>query len=45
MMDYINQAIEFLNKTNCKLTIEFSHNGKHFEDDKSNRDIYNVTTQ
>lgn len=43
MTEYIKQAIEFLNKTNSQLSIEFSHNGKHFDDDKSNRDIYNVT--
>lgn len=39
---YEKQAKEFLEKTNTKLTIAFSHKGKHFAGDKEQRNIYNV---
>lgn len=42
-MNYQQQAIDFLKSTNTEMQIVFSHNGKHFEDDKEARDIYNVT--
>lgn len=41
--NYQQQAIDFLNKTGAKMEIVFSRNGKHFADDKDNRDIYSVT--
>lgn len=41
--DYNLQAADFLSKTRATLTVEFDHNGKHFDDDKINRDIYNIT--
>lgn len=41
--DYNVQALDFLNATNTKMTAEFIENGKHFDDDKHNRDIYKVT--
>jgi hypothetical protein len=41
--DYQKQANDFLTKTGATLTIEFLKNGKHFEDDKENRDIYKCT--
>jgi hypothetical protein len=37
------QAEEFLNKTGTKMTVEFVMHGRHFEDDKEDRDIYKVT--
>ena len=41
--DYNKQANEFLRKTGATMKINFSHNGKHFADDKQNRDIYKIT--
>lgn len=41
--DYNKQANDFLRKTSATMEINFSHNGKHFVDDKQNRDIYKVT--
>jgi hypothetical protein len=40
--EYDIQAEEFLKSTGITIEIKFSHNGKHFDDDKSNRDIYDV---
>lgn len=42
MNTYEKQATDFLEKTGVTMTVEFKENGKHFEDDKENRDIYNV---
>lgn len=42
-IDYNKQANDFLKKTGATIKINFSHNGKHFADDKQNRDIYKVT--
>lgn len=42
MNTYEKQATDFLEKTGTIMTVEFKENGKHFEDDKENRDIYNV---
>ncbi len=42
-MNYKKQALDFLEKTGTTLKIEFKRNGKHFDDDKDNRDIYSVT--
>lgn len=39
---YTQQANDFLKATNTGLSITFSHEGKHFEDDKEDRNIYNV---
>lgn len=41
--NYEQQANDFLEKTGAKIDIQFSNYGKHFDDDKENRDIYNVT--
>ena len=41
--DYNKQANDFLRKTGATIKINFSHNGKHFGDDKQNRDIYKIT--
>lgn len=41
--DYNKQANDFLSKTGATMKINFSHNGKHFDDDKQNRDIYEIT--
>ena len=41
--DYNKQANDFLSKTGATMKINFSHNGKHFADDKQNRDIYKIT--
>jgi hypothetical protein len=40
---YEQQAIDFLNKTNCTIEIKFLKHGKHFQDDKEERDIYEIT--
>lgn len=42
MNTYEKQATDFLEKTGTTMSVEFKENGKHFEDDKDNRDIYNV---
>jgi hypothetical protein len=42
MNTYEKQATDFLEKTGTTMTVEFKENGKHFEGDKENRDIYNV---
>lgn len=36
-------AQDFLNNTGATLAVEYSRTGKHFEDDKEERDIYKVT--
>ena len=41
--NYENQAADFLRKTGATMKINFSHNGKHFAEDKQNRDIYKIT--
>lgn len=41
--NYEQQALDFLNKTNTEFTAAFVKNGKHFEDDKYERDIYKIT--
>lgn len=43
LTNYEVQALDFLNATNTEMTTEFIENGKHFDDDKHNRDIYKVT--
>ena len=43
MTDYEKQAQDFLDKTNTTIEKEFLKNDKHFEDDTSVRDIYNIT--
>lgn len=40
---YEQQAIIFLKKTGATIDIKFLFNGKHFEDDKGNRDVYEIT--
>lgn len=42
MNTYEKQATDFLEKTGVTMSVEFKENGKHFEDDKDNRDIYTV---
>lgn len=43
MNEYVKQAEDFLTATETKMTVEFVRNGKHFDSDKHNRDIYKVT--
>jgi hypothetical protein len=43
MNNYEQQAIDFLEKTNTTFKAEFVRNGKYFDDDVDNRDIYNIT--
>jgi len=43
LSSYEIQANEFLTKTNATIEITFLKEGKHFNSDKENRDIYNVT--
>lgn len=41
--EYQEKAEKFLEKTGTKLDVEFVRFGKHFADDKQERDIYKVT--
>lgn len=43
MNEYLKQAEEFLTAHDAKIEIVFDHCGKYWEDDKKNRNIYNVT--
>lgn len=43
--EYTEQAENFLNATNTKLSITFSHKGKYFQDDKEERNIYSIKLQ
>ena len=43
MGEYEKQAIDFLNKTNSKIEIEFLKRDFHFDEDKEKRNIYKVT--
>lgn len=43
LSEYERQAIDFLAKTNTDIDIQYLKTGKHFEDDKVERDIYKVT--
>lgn len=43
LTDYNAKALDFLNTTNTEMTVEFIENGKHFDSDEDNRDIYKVT--
>ena len=43
MSEYQKQANDFLSKYKIQFEAVFSHNGKHFEGDTENRDIYNAT--
>lgn len=40
---YEQQAIEFLNAKNTEFSCKFLKHGKHFDDDKEERDIYEIT--
>lgn len=41
--NYEQQAIDFLQSTNTQFSATFLKNGKHFDDDKEDRDIYQIT--
>jgi len=38
--NYQKQATDFLNSVNGKITVKYSHYGKHFADDKTERHIF-----
>lgn len=42
---YEQQAIDFLEATDAIFKATFLKNGKHWEDDKEDRDIYEITLQ
>lgn len=42
-MDYNKQVEDFLKETNTTFTCEYLRHGKHFDDDKDERDIYKIT--
>ena len=42
-MDYHEQAAEFLHKVGTTIKVEFNRQGKYFDGDKEERDIYDVT--
>lgn len=41
--DYQKQAQDFLNATGVAMEVKFKEYGKHFPDDKEDRDIYTIT--
>lgn len=41
--DYEQQAIDFLESTKTEFKAEFLRSGKYFDDDKDERDIYQIT--
>lgn len=43
MNEYLKKAEDFLTAHDAKIKIVFDHCGKYWEDDKENRNIYNVT--
>ena len=43
MCEYLKQAEDFLSKTNSTLEIKFLKTGKQFQNDKVERDIYELT--
>lgn len=43
MTDYEKQAKGFLKETGTEFSVKFLKHGKHFEDDKEDRDIYEIT--
>lgn len=43
MSEYTEQAEKFLKETDTTFKSEFVKNGKHFDDDKEDRDIYEIT--
>jgi len=43
MNEYQEQAMKFLADTDATITSTFKKHGKHFSDDKTDRDIYSVT--
>ena len=40
--NYEKQAMDFLEKTGCKMTITYKENRRYFLDDKETRDVYDV---
>lgn len=42
-IDYQQQAIDFLHSTNTEFSAKFLKSGKHFDDDKEQRDIYEIS--
>ena len=42
-LDYEAQGAEFLHRTKTELKVEFLKHGRHFEEDKEDRDIYKIT--
>lgn len=42
-MDYEKQAADFMTATNTTMSAKYLRTGKHFEDDKDERDIYEIT--
>ena len=43
MKNYLSDAVNFLDKTKVKISIEFLTNKKHFASDEHPRDVYKVT--
>jgi len=43
MNEYTKQAEKFIKDVNAKVTIEYVEYGKHFDDDKEERNIYRIT--
>jgi hypothetical protein len=40
--NYEKQAMDFLEKTGCKMTITYKENRRYFLDDKETRDVYDI---
>lgn len=43
MTDYEKQGQDFLNKTKATMEVNFNRQGKYFDGDKEERDIYDIT--
>ena len=42
-MDYQKQGTDFLKKTGTTMEVKFNRQGKYFDGDKEERDIYDIT--
>jgi hypothetical protein len=43
--DYEKQGTDFLEKHGVKMTVKLLYNGPYFDDEKENRDIYQITLE
>lgn len=43
MIDYTKRAIDFLNRVNAQMSIEYVGHMRYFDDDEVKRDVYEIT--